>query len=62
MLALVTEPGKLKECRDEWRERISKEYEPPQLDPGWDPPVDLPWPEYVVTERGYDWHIPTPRK
>jgi len=62
MLDLFTEPGKLKECKDEWRERISKEYERPQLDPGWDPPIDLPWPEYVVTERGYDWHIPTPRK
>ena len=62
MLDLFTEPMKLKECKDEWKERISKEYEPPQLDPSWDPPIDLPWPEYVVTERGCDWHIPTPKK
>ena len=61
MLDLFTEPEKLEECRDEWKRRISNEYEPPQLDPGWDPPIDLPWPEYVTTERGYDWHIPTPR-
>jgi len=62
MLDLFTEPGRLKECRDEWKKRISTEYEPPQLDPEWDPPIDLPWPEYVTTERGYDWHIPTPRR
>jgi len=62
MLDLFTEPEKLEECRDEWKRRISNEYEPPQLDPGWDPPIDLPWPEYVTTERGYDWHIPTPQR
>jgi len=60
MLDLFEDPVKLRECQEEWRQRISKEYEPPQLNPRWDPPIDLPWPEYVVTERGYDWHIPTP--
>jgi aminobenzoyl-glutamate utilization protein B len=24
------------------------------------PPVDLPWPEYVETPRGREWHLPTP--
>ena len=62
LLDLAEDPAKLKACKDEWAERIKKEYEPPQLDSSWDPPVDLPWPEYVVTERGYDWHIPTPKK
>jgi aminobenzoyl-glutamate utilization protein B len=62
LLDLAEDPARLKACQDEWRDRIAKEYEPPQLDPAWDPPIDLPWPEYVVTERGYDWHIPTPRK
>jgi len=62
LLDLAEDPAKLKACQDEWRSRIAKEYEPPQLDPSWDPPIDLPWPEYVVTERGYDWHIPTPKK
>jgi aminobenzoyl-glutamate utilization protein B len=62
LLDLTENPATLKACRDEWEERIKKEYEPPQLDPEWDPPIDLPWPEYVVTERGYDWHIPTPMK
>ncbi|MDU8911213.1 amidohydrolase [Aestuariicoccus sp. MJ-SS9] len=29
---------------------------PPLCD--YDPPVDLPWPEYVETPRGRGWHIP----
>ncbi len=48
----LTEPGRLKERRDESKERTSAEHEPPQLDPGWTPPIDLPWPEYGTTERG----------
>jgi aminobenzoyl-glutamate utilization protein B len=61
LMDLAEDPAKLKVCKDEWTERIKHEYEEPQLDPSWDPPIDLPWPEYVVTERGYDWHIPTPK-
>jgi aminobenzoyl-glutamate utilization protein B len=62
LLDLAEDSARLKVCKDEWKRRIKSEYEPPQLDPEWDPPIDLPWPEYVVTERGYDWHIPTPKK
>jgi len=62
LLDLAEDPAKLRACKDEWVERIKQEYEAPQLDPEWDPPIDLPWPEYVVTERGYDWHIPTPNR
>ena len=62
LMDLAEDPAKLKACKDEWAERIKHEYEPPQLDPTWTPPIDLPWPEYVVTERGHDWHIPTPGK
>lgn len=58
---LLEYPSKLEDCKKEWKERLSQEYEPPQLDPSWEPPVDLPWPEYVVTARGYDWWIPTPK-
>jgi aminobenzoyl-glutamate utilization protein B len=60
LMDLAEDPLKIKACKDEWAERIKHEYEAPQLDPEWDPPIDLPWPEYVVTERGHDWHIPTP--
>jgi aminobenzoyl-glutamate utilization protein B len=62
MMDLLTLPERLNECKEEWKSRIAKEYERPQLDPSWDPPIDLPWPEYVVTERGFDWHIPTPKR
>ncbi len=60
LLDLAENPDLLQKCKNEWEERIKKEYEPPQLEAAWDPPVDLPWPEYVTTERGYDWYIPTP--
>ena len=60
LIDLYENPMKLKECKDEWNERVKSDYEPPLLDPALDPPIDLPWPEYVITERGYDWHIPTP--
>jgi aminobenzoyl-glutamate utilization protein B len=62
LIDLAENPAKLKECEDEWKARMKSDYEPPLLDPNLDPPIDLPWPEYVVTERGYDWHIPTPMK
>ena len=62
ILDLYTDDARLRACKDEWRQRIAAEHEQPQLDPTWDPPIDLPWPEYVVTERGHDWHIPTPVK
>ncbi|HXF83169.1 MAG TPA: amidohydrolase, partial [bacterium] len=34
---------------------------PPQLPPDFVPPIDLRWPEYITTERGLEWWIPTPR-
>lgn len=32
----------------------------PLLDEDFDPPVDLPWPEYVETPRGREWSLATP--
>jgi aminobenzoyl-glutamate utilization protein B len=32
----------------------------PLLPPDVEPPIDLPWPEYVETVRGRDWHLPAP--
>ena len=61
MLDLFEKPARLKACKDEWNQRVSEDYEAPQLSPDMEPPVDLPWPEYVVTERGWDWHIPAPK-
>lgn len=33
----------------------------PLLPADFDPPTDLPWPEYVTTERGYEYQLGTPR-
>jgi aminobenzoyl-glutamate utilization protein B len=60
LIDLFESPTNLMKCKDEWNDRVKTDYEPPLLDPALDPPIDLPWPEYVTTERGYDWHIPTP--
>ena len=56
---LVTDPDKLKTCKDEWKERASKYIEKPLLPPDMEPPIDLPWLEYVTTQRGREWHIPS---
>jgi aminobenzoyl-glutamate utilization protein B len=61
LLDLLTEPGKLKECQDEYKRKISINHEKPLLPPELDPPVDLRWPEYITTERGSEWWIPPMR-
>ena len=58
MMDLVTDADKLKACKDEWKERTSKYMEKPLLPPDMEPPIDLPWPEYITTPRGREWHIP----
>ena len=60
MLDLITDPSTLKRCKDEFHERITEYKEEPLLTADMDPPIDLPWPEYITTERGYEWRIPTP--
>jgi aminobenzoyl-glutamate utilization protein B len=62
MLDLITDPSKLKRCKDEFQERIAEYKEEPLLTPDMEPPIDLPWPEYITTERGYEWRIPAPRE
>jgi aminobenzoyl-glutamate utilization protein B len=32
------------------------------LEDGFAAPIDLPWPEYVETERGRGWSLPTPER
>ena len=58
MIDLVTDPATLKVCKDEWKEKTSMYIEKPLLPVDMEPPVDLPWPEYVTTQRGREWHIP----
>ena len=59
MLDLLTDPEKLKICKEEWQDQTSKYIEKPLLSPELEPPTDLPWPEYVTTVRGREWHIPS---
>lgn len=58
LIDLLTDPKKLMKCKEEWRESISRYKEEPLLSPELDPPIDLPWPEYVTTVRGHQWWIP----
>jgi aminobenzoyl-glutamate utilization protein B len=62
---LLTDPDALARARAEFEERTGggvggDDWVPPLLDAGFVPPTDLPWPEYVETERGREWWLPTP--
>ncbi len=64
---LLTEPGLLKRAREEFNERTGggiggSKWVAPLLPPELDPPIDMRWPEYIRTERGEEWWIPTPIK
>jgi aminobenzoyl-glutamate utilization protein B len=66
LLDLATQPETLAAAQAEFRQRTGggvggTEWVGPLLPPDFDPPVDLRWPEYVTTERGEEWCIPTPR-
>jgi aminobenzoyl-glutamate utilization protein B len=66
LLDLITQPEELEKAKDEFDERTGggvggSKWLGPLLPPDFLPPVDLRWPEYVSTERGEEWWIPTPR-
>jgi len=65
IVELLMQPGELERARDEFKERTGggiggSKWIPPLLPRDFKPPVDLRWPEYVTTERGEEWWIPTP--
>jgi aminobenzoyl-glutamate utilization protein B len=65
LIDLVTDSGILAEATAEFRERTGGgigggKWVAPLLPRDFIPPVDLPWPEYVETPRGREWHLPTP--
>jgi aminobenzoyl-glutamate utilization protein B len=65
LIDLVTDSGILAEATAEFRERTGggiggEKWVAPLLPRDFIPPVDLPWPEYVETPRGREWHLPTP--
>ncbi|MBY6117034.1 amidohydrolase [Mameliella alba] len=55
-LRLLTDDGARRVTWSEFETRRAAGPIPPLAD--YAPPVDLPWPEYVTTARGRNWHIP----
>jgi aminobenzoyl-glutamate utilization protein B len=67
VVGLLTEPDALAAARAEFEERTGggiggDDWVGPLLEDGFAAPIDLPWPEYVETERGRGWSLPTPER
>ncbi len=65
IIELLTEPAELEKAQNEFKERTGggvggSKWVPPLLPSDFKPPVDLKWPEYIKTERGEEWYLPTP--
>lgn len=64
---LATKPEILAAAKNEFAERTGggiggTKWVAPLLPRDFAPPIDLRWPEYVRTERGEEWWLPTPQK
>ncbi len=62
---LLTHPQELVEAKQEFNERTGggvggSKWVPPLLSKDFYPPIDLPWPEYVTTQRGFEWSLTKP--
>jgi len=62
---LLTHPKELAEAQEEFEERTGggiggSKWVPPLLLEDFYPPIDLPWPEYVTTQRGFEWSLSKP--
>ncbi len=62
---LLTHPGELAKAKEEFVERTGggiggSKWVPPLLPKDFYPPIDLPWPEYVTTQRGFEWSLTKP--
>jgi len=62
---LLIHPGELAEAREEFNERTGggvggSKWVAPLLPEDFYPPIDLPWPEYVTTQRGFEWSLTKP--
>ena len=65
LVDLLTKPTELARCRKEFEERTGggiggSKWVPPLLPKDFKAPVDMRWPEYITTDRGEEWWIPTP--
>ncbi len=62
---LLTNPYELSQAKSEFIERTGggiggSKWIPPLLAKDFYPPVDLPWPEYINTQRGFEWSLTKP--
>ena len=62
---LITKPSDLFAAKQEFVERTGggiggSKWIPPLLPKDFYPPIDLPWPEYVTTQRGFEWSLTKP--
>ena len=60
----LTSPSELKKAKDEFVERTGggiggSRWVSPLLSESFHPPIDLRWPDYVQTDRGAEWWIPS---
>ena len=67
LVELLTNPERLQQAKDEFEQRTGggiggSKWVAALLPKDFKPPVDLRWPEYVRTERGREWWIPTPNE
>jgi len=65
ILDLIQQPDQLARCQAEFTERTGggiggDKWVGPLMPADIIPPIDLAWPEYITTERGTEWVLPTP--
>jgi len=65
IVELITHPEELERAEAEFNERTGggvggSRWVAPLLPRDFYPPIDLPWPEYVTTARGYEWSLTKP--
>jgi aminobenzoyl-glutamate utilization protein B len=62
---IFTHPADLAQAEAEYKERTGggiggSKWVAPLLPKDFYPPIDLPWPEYITTQRGYEWSLTKP--
>ena len=65
IIDLVTRPEELAKAKQEFINRTGggiggTNWVSPLLPEDFYPPIDLPWPEYVTTQRGFEWSLTKP--
>jgi aminobenzoyl-glutamate utilization protein B len=65
IIDLILNPPELTKAKEEFAERTGggiggTKWVAPLLHKDFYPPIDLPWPEYVSTQRGFEWSLTKP--